>query len=257
MRCAATARSAVTVLDIHVLRVPDHVPPTGAAATLSTAEQATARRLVRPADQRRSLWARITLRHLLGQRLGVAPGAIELERGPCPGCGAAHGRPQLAGRHDVELSVSHSGAYVIIALASCAVGVDLERIEPAAVADLSGALHDHELAAFRALRTEERANALFGCWVRKEAYLKGLGIGLGRDPATVPVGWPSPGQPARCSGDANDGAPGWALVDLPAPPGYVAAAAVEAEPGTVGLTCHTVAADEVAGRTRSPIPLAP
>jgi 4'-phosphopantetheinyl transferase len=56
------------------------------------------------------------------------------------------------------------------------------------------------------------------CWVRKEAYLKGLGIGLGDDPASVDVG-PGPGP---------EGPDGWSVVDVEAGPRYLAAVALAA-----------------------------
>jgi 4'-phosphopantetheinyl transferase len=48
-------------------------------------------------------------------------------------------------------------------------------------------------------------------WVRKEAYLKGLGTGLGLDPATV---------------DLSADPPGWHVAEVDAGPGLVAAVAV-------------------------------
>jgi 4'-phosphopantetheinyl transferase len=56
----------------------------------------------------------------------------------------------------------------------------------------------------------DRAGALRR-WVRKEAYLKGLGTGLGIEPATV---------------DLSADPPGWRVRDVDAPDGYVAAVAV-------------------------------
>ena len=51
----------------------------------------------------------------------------------------------------------------------------------------------------------DRVTRLTSCWVRKEAYLKGIGTGLGVDPATVPVGIePTPVRLGE-----------WAVLDLP------------------------------------------
>jgi hypothetical protein len=74
----------------------------------------------------------------------------------------------------------------------------------------------------------ERANAdlLLRCWVRKEAFLKLSGLGLAVAPATVTTRQASAGSvlvtgvPEQISGFA-----GSVIVDLPAPPGYVAALA--------------------------------
>lgn len=47
-------------------------------------------------------------------------------------------------------------------------------------------------------------------WARKEAYLKGLGTGFGRDIA---------------ADDVRGDLPGWCVTDLPAGPGHAAAVA--------------------------------
>jgi 4'-phosphopantetheinyl transferase len=54
-------------------------------------------------------------------------------------------------------------------------------------------------------------------WTRKEAYLKGLGIGLGRDLRLDHVG-------ASARGPRQ--VPGWAIADVAVEPGYAAAVAV-------------------------------
>lgn len=54
-------------------------------------------------------------------------------------------------------------------------------------------------------------------WTRKEAYLKGLGVGLSEDPAADYVG--SGPVPARM--------PGWSLSDVRVPEGHCAALALQ------------------------------
>ena len=68
----------------------------------------------------------------------------------------------------------------------------------------------------------DRAGALRR-WVRKEAYLKGLGTGLGLDPATV---------------DLSVDPPGWQVLDIPAGSGAMSAVAVRTD-GPVALTVRT------------------
>jgi 4'-phosphopantetheinyl transferase len=58
-------------------------------------------------------------------------------------------------------------------------------------------------------------------WTRKEAYLKGLGTGLGRDLALDYLGTAAPELRP----------PDWHVADLPMPPGHAAAFAVRAGSG--------------------------
>ncbi|MEU6843476.1 4'-phosphopantetheinyl transferase superfamily protein [Streptomyces sp. NPDC046716] len=163
--------------------------------------------------------AHLALRGVLGERLGCAPGAVRFVREPCPGCGEPHGRPALADARDVHFSLSHSGDLALIALASAPVGADVEELPSAdATRDLAAVLHPRERAELDALGSlPERRVALGRAWVRKEAYLKGLGTGLARAAdldyvGTLPA---APGAPG-----------GWTVRDVPVPHDCLAAVAV-------------------------------
>ncbi|MET9497206.1 4'-phosphopantetheinyl transferase superfamily protein [Streptomyces sp. NPDC006552] len=163
--------------------------------------------------------AHMALRGILGERLGRAPGALRFVRRPCAHCGEPHGRPALADAPELHFSLSHSGGLSLVALAAVAVGADVEEVaEPTAADDLAGVLHPGERAELAALDDPwERRLAVSRAWVRKEAYLKGIGTGLSRAPDLDYVGT-LPGSP---------GAPGgWSLRDVPVPDGYAAAVAL-------------------------------
>ncbi|MEU3463312.1 4'-phosphopantetheinyl transferase superfamily protein [Streptomyces sp. NPDC006733] len=149
--------------------------------------------------------AHVGLRLLLGAHLGTAPQDVVLVREACPGCGGPHGRPAVEGGA-VHFSLSHSGSFALLAVAATPVGVDVETVPSAdAVADVAAVLHRVEIAELDALRPPERPAAFARAWVRKEAYLKGLGIGLGRDPSLDYVG----------TGDAPATGPaGWTVADV-------------------------------------------
>ncbi|MCX5403577.1 4'-phosphopantetheinyl transferase superfamily protein [Streptomyces sp. NBC_00335] len=194
----------------------------GAAARLAPevldpAEHRRAAAFVREEDRRRYVAAHVALRVLLGSRLGLAPGRVRITRAPCPSCAGPHGRP-LSEDGPVHFSLSHSDRLALIALGAVPVGADVEALPPAsAVRELAGQLHPREAAELAALDPEERPAAFGRVWVRKEAYLKGLGIGLSRGLALDYVG----------SGDTPaSGLPGWSLRDVAVPPGFSAAVAV-------------------------------
>jgi 4'-phosphopantetheinyl transferase len=169
-----------------------------------------------PAPAKRSLVGHVALRLLLGGLTGSAPEALRFERrcGHCGGSG--HGKPHLAGRSDLDFSLSHSGELVLIAVASGRrVGADVERLRARTdvLAIASGSLSGRERRAVEAGRTDAaRREAFFRCWTRKEAYLKGLGAGLAGGLDTDP-----------------DEAPGWQVRSLPVEAGYAAAVAAEGQ----------------------------
>lgn len=177
---------------------------------------------LRAADRDQYLVAHVALRQLLGARLGQDPARVRFVREPCPGCGAPHGRPAVPGA-PLHFSLSHAGDAVLVGFADSPVGVDVER-EPSAEAaatlasEEANVLHPAERAEVAALAAAERPAAVARCWARKEAYLKGVGIGLGENPALTYVGTGAvPAAPA-----------GWAVTDVPTLPGYAAARAVRA-----------------------------
>ncbi|MET8471427.1 4'-phosphopantetheinyl transferase superfamily protein [Streptomyces sp. NPDC006422] len=163
--------------------------------------------------------AHVALRGILGERLGRAPGDVRFTRLPCPGCGGPHGRPALADAAGPHFSLSHSGDLALVALAPAPVGADVEELPSAEVAEqLAAALHPRERAELAELDdARERRLAVARAWVRKEAYLKGIGTGLARgtDRDYVGVRSEPPGTPD-----------GWTLHDVPVPEGYAAAVAL-------------------------------
>ncbi|MGI8799092.1 MAG: 4'-phosphopantetheinyl transferase family protein [Pseudonocardia sp.] len=198
------------------------------ASLLDDGEQARYQRFVRPEDAQRYLAARALSRIVLATHLGVAPTEVKLAA-TCTVCGGAHGKPRVLGEPGVELSLSHSGGRVAVAVSSGdAVGVDVERLRPMANVE---ALADRVLApaerpALAALPAAERPAALLGYWTRKEALLKATGDGLNVPMAELTVS--PPNQPARLLTWSNARArelPAW-LHQLDPGTGHVAHLAV-------------------------------
>ncbi|MBA4864680.1 4'-phosphopantetheinyl transferase superfamily protein [Streptomyces sp. PSKA54] len=189
-----------------------------ADSVLDSTETGRAAALRQARDRDTYLAGHVGLRLLLGAYLGVPPVDVPLERLPCPLCEEPHGRPVVRG-NPVHFSLSHSGGLCLLAFASTPVGVDIEAIPDAAVAEEVGAaLHPRESAELSDLRAEDRPAAFARVWARKEAYLKGLGTGLGRAMSLDYVG---------AARDAAATLPGWTIGDVAVGDGYAAAVAVQ------------------------------
>ncbi|MFC3995947.1 4'-phosphopantetheinyl transferase family protein [Nocardiopsis sediminis] len=151
-----------------------------------------------------------------------------------------HGKPRPAGTAEgLEISISHSGARVVVALArGVEIGVDVEEVSGSR--DIDGlaeyALTDPERADLAALPEADRAAGFFGYWARKEALLKSTGDGLSGGLANVAVNAPT--EPAEVTAWNLPDAPEhvW-LTDLDAGPAYRAALAA-LTPGPVAVTSH-------------------
>ena len=148
-------------------------------ALLDATERARVESLERPADQGRSVVAAALLRVAVGERLGVPPREVLIDR-TCAECGEPHGRPRVLGPGDAppEVSVSHSGLLVVVALSDGdPVGVDVQRV--ADLVDLAGLSEVGDTvepaADERAPSVDERVPSDDGrarSWVRHEAVLK-------------------------------------------------------------------------------------
>jgi 4'-phosphopantetheinyl transferase len=140
----------------------------------------------RAVDQVRFLTARVVAKALAAEALGIRPGEVVLDS-TCPDCGRSHGKPHLvappghpAGRPLPELSISHSGELVAVAITDgLPVGVDVEQERDVSVNDLVRmTLSAGELDSFAAVPDQDRDAAFFTYWARKEALLKAIGRGL-------------------------------------------------------------------------------
>lgn len=215
----AKAGIGLGVWRIETAHFGDHELELG-AGWLDDAEREQASSYVRAELRRAYVLAHAAARLVVGTTTDTPPEKVVWGRHPCPGCGEPHGRPRAEGT-PVEFSLSHTPGQVLVAVADVPVGVDVERHPDDPVA-LAGLLHPRETdeinAAAHGTLDGGRATVRFTrAWSRTEAYLKGIGIGLGRDPHLDYLG----------TDDAAGRTIGrWAVRDVVVPEGYGAAVAV-------------------------------
>lgn len=193
------------------------------AALLDPEEMARADRFLRPADRNRFMASHAALRIILGEELGHPPEALVFDR-------EAGGRPFVAdpAGTSLDFNLSHSGDLAVIGLAHGArIGVDVEarRALPDALRIARSHFAVDETAALGTLPPEDREEAFFALWTRKEAVVKALGAGLslplGAFSLTVP---PAPPRLLRIAG----GTERWSLASPAVGPGSFATVAVMA-----------------------------
>jgi len=193
--------------------------------TLSAGEKDRAERFRFPRDRQCYVAAHGLLRTILGRYVDVEPRQLRFCRGD-------HGKPFLApvpGSDAVRFNVSDSGDLALFAVTrEREVGVDLERVRPLTeVHEIARAFFsDKEYAVFCTLSADQKQEAFFACWTRKEAYLKARGVGLFLPFDQFDVSL-LPGEPAALLGTRGDPreASRWSLRELRPGPGYAAALA--------------------------------
>ena len=203
---------------------PDGRADPGAFAVLSPDEQAHASRLRQDRDRELQVQTRVALRRILGRHLGVDPAAVAIGAGP-------DGKPEVTGPGRPRrpcFNVAHSGAIGLIAVSeSREVGVDAEQLRDAPWREVAERYFaPAEVAALVGLPAGRQRGAFFDCWVRKEAYVKGLGVGLRRPTSTFMVPLGDVGGPVDDPEADAQGSPCWMVHPLDLGPDYAAALAV-------------------------------
>lgn len=188
---------------------------------LAADERARAAQFRFPVHRCRFVAARAALRMVLGEQLAVDPRDLVFHY-------TAEGKPELTAYSDLYFNMSHSDDICMIAIArGRRLGIDVEktRTDRALIEEVARSLHPVERQALAALEPPLLEKAFYRCWVRKEALLKALGIGVGEglDRCHVSLGeeprliW---ADPTLLTGSD------WTLIELGGE-GYAAALAIE------------------------------
>ncbi|WP_211770268.1 4'-phosphopantetheinyl transferase family protein [Kutzneria sp. CA-103260] len=158
---------------------PDQAPDDLLLAVVPEAEQRRAARYRQRLDRLRSLTGAWLLRTAVAALTGERPSDVLVDR-TCADCGQQHGRPRLPAAVGIEVSVSHAGERVAVALTRLGeVGIDVEFAPLANHFDhelAENALSPQELSIVD--RSDNPGMDFRQLWVRKEALLKATGHGL-------------------------------------------------------------------------------
>ncbi|HBB32385.1 MAG TPA: 4'-phosphopantetheinyl transferase [Cyanobacteria bacterium UBA8803] len=204
------------------------------AQTLSPDEKQRANRFYFERDRKKFIVGRGILRMLLSSYSDIDPSRLQFSYSP-------RGKPAIANtdpKARLEFNLSHSNGLVLYAISrDLQLGIDLEYIRPMQDAEQLAKrfFSPREYVLISSLPDEQKQEAFFNGWTRKEAYLKATGDGLA-GLAQVEVSL-MPGDSAMLvsiSGDAS-AASRWDLYHLIPAPDYVAALAVAGKSGHLEL----------------------
>ena len=195
-------------------------------ALLSSDESTRASRFHFPVDCQRFVATRALLRTILGGYLATDPKRLNFFY-------SKKEKPSLGPPNDsvdVTFNVSHSGGIALLAFARRKeIGIDVEQVredfDVEAIARRFFSAREQEQLA--ALPNDEKFEAFFRCWTRKEAYIKATGDGLSIPLHQFDVSIaPGHSNALLSTRPDNSEAALWSLREIPAGPGYVAALCV-------------------------------
>jgi 4'-phosphopantetheinyl transferase len=202
-------------------------------AVLDDQEADRARRLRLAIRRRRFAASHAALRYVLASYVGIHPADLRFDR-RCRWCGnEKHGKPRLEDC-EIQFGLAHSSDIALIAIADCAVAVDIELLR--SEMNLSGlvrwACTPRESASLRASPPELRTERFLRLWTAKEAFAKGVGLGLMTRFNGIDVGLTN----QAVHGLTHPDVPGrWTVNSLELGPDYVGAVAAAADSCQVHL----------------------
>ncbi len=92
----------------------------------------------------------------------------------------SYGKPYMDAFPDIHFNGSHSGEYLVCALSSSPVGIDIQKIE-----DKLGIIRlaerffsPREIKCLKKVDTERQGPAFYRLWAQNEAYMKYTGLGF-------------------------------------------------------------------------------
>lgn len=193
---------------------------------LSSDELTRASRFHFPADRQCFVATRALLRTILAGYLSTDPKRLSFSY-------SKKEKPSLVlprAGVDVTFNVSHSGGIALLAFVQRReIGIDVEQVredfDVEAIARRFFSAREQEQLA--ALPNEEKFEAFFRCWTRKEAYIKATGDGLSLPLHQFDVSVAPENSDALLSTRPdNSEAALWSLREIPTGDGYVAALCV-------------------------------
>jgi 4'-phosphopantetheinyl transferase len=194
---------------------------------LSNDERIRASRFRFHTDSDRFIAARSSLRTILARYLWTQPAELEFGLNP-------FGKPHLACGQDklgLRFNLSHSHDMALLAVArNRDVGVDIEFRRPDFATDevAQRFFSRAERNQLGAIAPEQKTEAFFNCWTRKEAYIKARGEGLSFPLDQFDVSF-APDAPPALLGNRRDATEvsRWSFEELSPANGYAAALTVE------------------------------
>jgi 4'-phosphopantetheinyl transferase len=120
-------------------------------------------------DSLRTLFADLLIRHIIINKTNLKNEELSFSANE-------HGKPRLNNLSNFHFNLAHSGSWVICAIASKNIGVDIEKIVPIDLEISKNYFSKDE--HFDLMKKADKTKHFFTLWTLKESYIKQLGRGL-------------------------------------------------------------------------------
>lgn len=122
-------------------------------------------------DRQRSLFGHLLARYTIMQSYSLKNDAIAIAEN-------VYGKPYVVGHEEIHYNVSHSGNWVVCAVNTSAIGIDVQEMKEIKLTIAERFFSEEENAYLASLTREEQKQEFCTIWSLKEAYVKAIGMGL-------------------------------------------------------------------------------
>lgn len=139
--------------------------------SLPTEQQDRIKKFSRLAETKRALLTDILVRSIIVNELKISNKEIEFNINK-------YGKPLLERNCDFHFNISHSGDWIVCAVDSQPIGIDIEKIGPVELAIAAQFFSDEEFKMLMAKNFKDQPFFFFDLWTLKESYIKAIGTGV-------------------------------------------------------------------------------
>lgn len=162
------------MIDIFALRLPSYLQKETFDRLLKCVDsekQDKVKRFIRYEDAQRALYADLLIRRIICEKLEIENHNIIFDKN-------SYGKPFLKNYQDFHFNLSHSKDWIVCAVGSNPVGIDVEVVKPMEMDIARRFFSAEEYAGIVSKDERERVSHFFELWTLKESYIKAWGKGL-------------------------------------------------------------------------------
>ncbi|MCT4620240.1 MAG: 4'-phosphopantetheinyl transferase superfamily protein [Marinisporobacter sp.] len=122
-------------------------------------------------DAQNSIIGKIMIRSILCRRYQMNNYTIMFKKND-------YGKPYILNKEDIHFNISHSGEWIVCAIDTKPIGIDVEQIKLMDIDIAKGLFSSEEYEALMAIEEQQRLGYFYDLWTLKESYIKADGRGL-------------------------------------------------------------------------------
>lgn len=138
---------------------------------VSVARQAQIKRYRFQDDEIRCLFSELLIRRILCEKYNINKKNIVFSLN-------MYGKPTIVGPIEQEYNVSHAGSWIVAAISTLPLGIDVEAIRPIDMAVAYRFFSAIECSQLAELTLDPQLIRFYELWTLKESYIKAVGKGL-------------------------------------------------------------------------------